>query len=95
MTSQILSKHNKHIGPITQEKKLVCESPDCPVVGLKDEVKTLLRSNALLKGEMVKSRYMGVHSDNRYWDGVVPANVLGLLGNMFTQGFALSAMLDA
>ena len=66
--------------------------PDAPVRLLADECKALLRSKSLVIKRQGKSWRLGVHPDNRYGDGVVPSDVLGLIGDIFGQGCSRAAL---
>ena len=68
--------------------------PDAPVVLLKDACKTLLRSKGLMVKKRIPSRWIGVHPGNRYGDGVLPADVIALNGDIFGQGFSAFALQD-
>ena len=74
------------------EKKF--NEPDAPVVQLRDKVKQLLREAHLMYREKINSKWMGVHSENRYSDGVVPSDVLALISDIFSHGFSLLALQD-
>ena len=69
-------------------------APDAPVQLLKDEVKKTLRASRLMTREKKNSWRMGVHPDNRYGDGVVPSDVIGLISDIFGQGASKSALQD-
>ena len=61
--------------------------PDATVVSLRDECKDLLKEAKLMEKVVMNSRDLGVHPGNRYGDGVVPAEVLGLITDIFGNGF--------
>ena len=69
-------------------------APDAPVQLLKDEAKKTLRSVKLMTREKKLSWRMGVHPDNRYGDGVVPSDVIGLISDIFGHGASKSALQD-
>lgn len=77
-----------------QELHLLYEQPDAAVVALRDEVKGLLKKEGLMERSFINSKWMGTHPDNRYGDGVVPADVIALIGDIFGQGFSLLALQD-
>ena len=69
-------------------------SPDAQLITLRDECKDVLRKAGLLARKFMNSRWIGVHSSNRYGDGVTPGDVLGLISDIFTQGFSLQQLQD-
>ncbi len=70
------------------------QQSDAQVVGLRDEAKALLKEAGLLTREVLNSKHIGVHPSNRYGDGLLPADVLALISNIYTQGFSMRALLD-
>ena len=68
--------------------------PNAPLQLLKDEVKRLLALKKLMIKAIVDSKWLGVHPENRYGDGVVPADVLGLISDIYSQGASKSALLE-
>ena len=70
------------------------EGEDAQLIRLRDEVKKLLKEHGLMFREHINSKWMGTHDVNRYGDGVVPADVLALIGDIFQQGFSLTALMD-
>ena len=63
--------------------------PDAPVVALRDEAKACLKEVNLMTKEQIHSKWIGVHPENRYGDGLVPADVIALVSDIFKQGFSL------
>ena len=68
--------------------------PGAPVVALRDEAKACLKEVNLMTKEQIHSKWIGVHPENRYGDGLVPADAIALVSDIFKQGFSLKAMLD-
>ena len=67
---------------------------DATVVSLRDECKQLLKSVGLMETDLINSKVLGVHPGNRYGDGVVPTEVLGLIADIFGNGFSDKALDD-
>ena len=61
---------------------------------LRDEVKEIARKENLLYNERINSRHMGVHSENRYGDGIVPADVHALVEKIFAAGAPRASLQD-
>lgn len=80
--------------PALLELKAQYEQPEAPLVELRDRLKKLLKDNGLMKRMVIHCSVMGTHPENRYGDGVVPADVIALIGKIFGQGFSLLALLD-
>ena len=68
--------------------------PDAPVVALRDESKACLKEVNLMTKEQIHSKWIGVHPESRYGDGLVPADVIALVSDIFKQRFSLTALLD-
>ena len=82
------------VTPRMHDIKARFQQPDAPVAQLRDEVKHIARSEGFLIVETINSKWMGVHHDNRYGDGVVPTNVHALISDIFGQGFSLKSLQD-
>ena len=69
-------------------------SPEAPIIQLRDRVKAILRAKGLMAKERIDSRWIGVHPDNRYGDGLVPSDVIALIVNIFDQGGSRHGLQD-
>jgi hypothetical protein len=68
--------------------------PDANIILLRDECKDLLKSKGLCMKKFMNSRWVGVHPSNRYGDGVLPADCLALIADIFGQGFSALQLQD-
>ena len=60
---------------------------------MRNSVLETLGKHGLLQKELqIHSQYVGVHPENRYGDGIVPADVIRLLEGIFSTGFSVSEL---
>ena len=93
-TLQAVDKALQALKPTLLEMKARYEQPDAPLVELRDTLKNLLKENGLMKRIAIHCSVMGTHPENRYGDGVVPSDVLALIGKIFGHGFSLLSLQD-
>ena len=74
--------------------KLRFEKPDAAIIALRDEAKAILRANDCLPRVTPPPSDVGVHPDNRYGDGLEPSDVIGLIADIYGQGFSVKALQD-
>ena len=67
---------------------------DAHVVGLRDQAKAALIRAGLMTVETINCKYVGVHFENRYGQGLVPAEVIQLISDIFGHGFSIAALQD-
>ena len=94
MPAQEIVKVLDYLRPQLDALKARYEGDDAQLILLRDEVKALLRAHGLMFKEHINSKWMGTHSVNRFGDGVVPSDVLALIGDIYGQGFSLQALMD-
>ena len=69
-------------------------SDNAPIAALSGEVKDLARANGFLTRETIHSKLLFVSMDNRYGDGVVPIDVVNLMGRILRDGYQTSELLN-
>ena len=85
----------KSIEPEMTILKKKFDAPNAAIAQLRDELYDILRKAGLLVEDVImQAKFLGVHPKNRYGDGVTPSDVLGLISDIFTQGFSENSLQD-
>ena len=73
---------------LTQLLKEYRTAEDPPIFALRDEALRLLRPLNLIKTLKMSSRFVVVHPQNRYGDGIIPSHCHYLVDSFATKGFS-------
>ena len=84
----------KALEPRMKQLEDAFNSESAPIAALSGDVKDFARGNGFLTRETIHSRLLVVSMDNRYGDGVVPIDVVNLMGRILRDGYQTSELLN-
>lgn len=97
MCSSYSPKAKLAIGKIRPRMEAIAselDQPDAKIALLRGEVKKLGKGVDLIFEETINSKHIGAHSENRYGDGLIPANVHSLISKIFGHGYSFKSLQD-